>query len=237
MKTKVFVFTVAFIALFSVNSTTSIETLQTGLYDPWLDLNDDGEIDIFDVVMVARAYGSSGEPFNKTAALLELQAKVSILEATIAARLPPVDFLCIPAAAFTSEDQPVNGDRVNWGYMLESINQVAATFYAPVQLPSGVTITRLTSYWFDEGPDQITCELIKDLYSSGPEILATVNSPQAAGPGNGVTSNFTISQPTINNVWQYYIKVRIPPPYDQPFPEPSLKYRFHYALILYEYST
>ena len=129
MKTTVFVFTVTFIALFCVNITTSIENRQTGLYDPWLDMNDDGEIDIFDVVMVARAYGSSGKPYNKTAALIELQAKVSVLEATIQARLPPVDFLSIPAAAFTSEDEPTNGDRrEHWGFWLETIGDFGATF-------------------------------------------------------------------------------------------------------------
>ena len=97
MKKTVLFFTIVFVSLFLVNNTTSIANLQTDKYDPWLDLNDDGEIDIFDVVMVAAAYGSSGKPYNKTAAIIELQAKVSVLEATISARLPPVDFLSIPA--------------------------------------------------------------------------------------------------------------------------------------------
>lgn len=238
MKITGLVLTIMFVSLFFVNSTTSIANLQTGEYDPWLDLNDDGEIDIFDVVMVARAYGSSGEPFNKTAALLELQAQVSILDATISARLPQVDILSIPAAAFTSEDDPPsNGDRHHHGSYITTTGDIAANFYAPVQLPSGVTITRLTSYWFDEGDDQITCKLIRHLYGSGNEILATVNSPKAGGSGSGLTSNFTISYPPIDNSWQYYIWVHIPPPYSQPFPESTLRYNFLYALILYEYST
>ena len=90
-------------SLFFVNATSSISNRAVQEYDPWLDLNDDGKIDIFDLVMVAMAYGSSGKPYNKTAALIELQAKVSVLEATISARLPQVDFLSIPAAEFTSE--------------------------------------------------------------------------------------------------------------------------------------
>ena len=239
MKTTVLVFTIVFVSLFFVNSTTSIANLQTDKYDPWLDLNDDGKIDIFDVVMVASAYGSSGKPFNKTAALIELQAQVSVLEATISARLPQVDFLSIPAAAFTSEaDEPANGDRYHWGNSIDTFGDQAANFYAPVQLPSGVTITRLTSYWRDDGDDHVTCQLIRQLHGGGStEILATVNSPHVSGPGLGLTSNFTISYATIDNSWQYYIWVRIPPPYNQPFPEPTLRYGFEYALILYEYST
>jgi len=42
-------------------------------YDPWLDPNDDGMIRVEDVLAVALAFGSDGEPVNKTALLLELQ--------------------------------------------------------------------------------------------------------------------------------------------------------------------
>lgn len=44
-----------------------------GEYDPWVDYNEDGLIDIFDVVHIAGAFGGIGEPINKAALLLELQ--------------------------------------------------------------------------------------------------------------------------------------------------------------------
>jgi len=54
-------------------------------YDPWIDLDDDGDIDIFDIVKMAGAYGTSGTPINKTELLLELAAGIEALNATVAA--------------------------------------------------------------------------------------------------------------------------------------------------------
>jgi len=49
-------------------------------YDPWADLDDDGKIGIIDLYKVATIFGTTGEPINKTALLLELQTRVDILE-------------------------------------------------------------------------------------------------------------------------------------------------------------
>ncbi len=40
--------------------------LETGKYNPWADLNDDGTIDILDAIMLANVFGTSGTPINKT---------------------------------------------------------------------------------------------------------------------------------------------------------------------------
>ena len=50
-------------ALFAV---MPINSQGAGEYDPWLDVNDDGAIEMRDVSSVARAYGTSGTPVNKT---------------------------------------------------------------------------------------------------------------------------------------------------------------------------
>jgi S1-C subfamily serine protease len=43
---------------------------EAGSYNPLLDMNDDGVIDFRDISAVARAFGASGTPINKTALLL-----------------------------------------------------------------------------------------------------------------------------------------------------------------------
>jgi hypothetical protein len=66
--------------LFSVRFTGS----QTpGQYDPWLDINDDGRILIEDVAWVAKAFGTKGDPINKTALLLDLQSQIDSLNASL----------------------------------------------------------------------------------------------------------------------------------------------------------
>jgi uncharacterized coiled-coil protein SlyX len=52
-------------------------------YDPWSDINDDGKIRIDDVLDVASRFGTDGEAINKTALLLDLQAKIDSLNASL----------------------------------------------------------------------------------------------------------------------------------------------------------
>ena len=40
-------------------------TSSVGVYDPWCDLDDDGDIDIFDIVRIAGIYGTSGDNITK----------------------------------------------------------------------------------------------------------------------------------------------------------------------------
>jgi hypothetical protein len=54
-----------------------------GEYDPWEDLNDDGIINLYDAVELLNSYGMKGTPINKTQLLLELQARLDALNATV----------------------------------------------------------------------------------------------------------------------------------------------------------
>ena len=68
---------------FTLFQVLPIGSQSAGDYDPWLDYNDDGEIDMRDVGPIARAYGSEGTPINKTELLLDLQVRVDVLNATV----------------------------------------------------------------------------------------------------------------------------------------------------------
>jgi S1-C subfamily serine protease len=70
-------------ALFMIAPSTSQSSRHE--YDPWLDLNDDGKIDILDISKIAMAFGKTGTPINKTDLLLELQSKLQALEAKVEA--------------------------------------------------------------------------------------------------------------------------------------------------------
>jgi len=52
------------VALFTV---IPILSQSAGEYDPWLDINDDGKIDMKDVGSVARAFGATGDATVKAA--------------------------------------------------------------------------------------------------------------------------------------------------------------------------
>ncbi len=75
---KVFLVIVLMSSMFLVGITSSL-----GQYDPWMDTNDDGRIDMRDIGNLARMFGAEGTPINKTALLLELQARIDALNATL----------------------------------------------------------------------------------------------------------------------------------------------------------
>jgi hypothetical protein len=68
--------------LFMIVSTRSQSQSQ---YDPWVDLNDDGAINILDAITLSNHFLESGTPINKTALLLELQSKVDSLNSSLLA--------------------------------------------------------------------------------------------------------------------------------------------------------
>jgi len=56
---------------------------QTGSYDPWEDVNDDGSIDMADISIEIANFMANGIPINKTALLLELQSRMDDLNASV----------------------------------------------------------------------------------------------------------------------------------------------------------
>lgn len=62
MNGKQFVLAIAFIAVLLTMAFIPVSSQQVGGYDPWLDINGDGIIDMMDLATAARSYGTSGDP-------------------------------------------------------------------------------------------------------------------------------------------------------------------------------
>ena len=63
-----------------LTATLLVGVTSSAEYDPWVDGNDDGIIDIVDIVNLAIRFGEEGTPINKTELLLDLQERVEALE-------------------------------------------------------------------------------------------------------------------------------------------------------------
>jgi hypothetical protein len=87
-----------------------------------------------------------------------------------------------------------------------------AGLYTPVELPDGVTVTKLTFYWWDSsaGTDAtVTLTRTPLPASSGPFPMATASSSGSAGVHTSSSTN-TITNPTIDNAdFMYYVKAVI----------------------------
>jgi len=78
------------LALAFIQNSGSQTTFQ---YDPWADINDDGIIDIFDLVNLANKYGTTGDPVNKTALLYNVNATLTELLSRIDRLNAPVTWI------------------------------------------------------------------------------------------------------------------------------------------------
>jgi hypothetical protein len=58
---------------------------ETGTYDPWIDTNDDGAINILDSITLGNHFLTSGTPINKTELLLELESRLDTLNSSLLA--------------------------------------------------------------------------------------------------------------------------------------------------------
>jgi hypothetical protein len=208
--------------LFAVKPIGSQTTFQ---YDPWADLNDDGIIDIFDLVNLANKYGTTGDPVNKTAllynvnatltellsridqlnaTLTELQSKVSKLETL----LPPKKIRILPID-LSPIDNGQQYDKIPSGML------GGGTFYASIMLPNGAIVKNMSAVVYDglSGSYQIKMELVR-MQKAPPKVPYSVNTlasiifSDPGAPGVLVKFDDTIDYPIIDNEnYAYYIEV------------------------------
>lgn len=104
-------------------------------YDPWRDLNGDGTIDLFDCVLLAQVVGTSGAPINTTALLLELEARLDLLNATVMSILENQTFgsLNIVSDSFAGTTDGGDGTIVV-SFPIDSFEQAPEIIYCRVVL-------------------------------------------------------------------------------------------------------
>jgi len=140
----------------------------------------------------------------------------------------PIGLISIPASAFVPKynTDNVRIDNFLWNYE----NSSYVYFMGPVQLPNRTTVTNVTSYWVDSGDSDIYCNLYRS-YSISNQLMASMQSSGSLGYGSNYDD--TIEYATVDNGQHaYYLYVAIPastPLHDD--------YKFHFAVIEYEYST
>lgn len=82
-KRSIFTFGLCFALFAGLLFSNVILAQDGGTYDPWIDTNDDGIVDAIDLQALAAIYGTSGTPINKTELLLELEARLNSLNASL----------------------------------------------------------------------------------------------------------------------------------------------------------
>lgn len=113
---------------------------QADKYNPWLDIDDSGRINILDCILVADAFGSSGTPIDKTA-LLDLENRVQRLES---------GFIGQPAFDSGWIQMGTTGGPYILEHNLDTINVVvyayfnASSWYGLYSLPNNVFWCNLT---------------------------------------------------------------------------------------------
>jgi hypothetical protein len=124
--------------------------------------------------------------------------------------------LSIPAAAFVPSVSTYSYE--NHGRYLKHLagTPVDETGYyvAPVQLPQGATITRLTFYFKDSTAGQAEASLIQHKhYTNSSTALANLVSSDTWAPGLGSasTSSFTQTPLIDNTLYSYHVSISLPP--------------------------
>ena len=70
--------------VFCLTATLLVGVTSSADYDPWKDIDDNGVINILDILGLAVMFGEEGTPINKTELLLDLQTRIAVAEADIA---------------------------------------------------------------------------------------------------------------------------------------------------------
>jgi len=163
--------------------------------------------------------------------VLLLLTLISILSASllysslVQAQSTVTGYVSVPAAAFVSYDS-----AMHWAldpYLRNLASPIVVLFRAPVQLPHGATVEKLTCYWYDYNAtyDVYMCLRRYNMSYYAEYLAAMVSTGQA---GDGSSYDNTIDYATVDNShYAYIMEVIIWPTPD------GNNLKFKYAVIEY----
>jgi hypothetical protein len=137
----------------------------------------------------------------------------------------PTGYISIPASAFVTS---YNTDGALIDQDVRNQQTYSITFHGSVQLPDGVTITNVTSYWYDADASNIGCSLIRNTPTGG-VLMASLGS--SGSDGYGFTTSTSVLFSTVNNKdYTYCFQLSIPG-------NSLTTLRFRFATIGFAYPT
>ena len=117
-------------------------------------------------------------------------------------------YLSIPPAAFAPADEAYQYAQL--GQKLTPNNSSSSAYYAPVSLPHGATVTKLTFYWRDtDGASNAVIALDRSAFNGFVSTMASAASSGSSGDGSATDS--TIASATVDNSqYEYILGVTLP---------------------------
>jgi hypothetical protein len=115
---------------------------------------------------------------------------------------PITGYVSVSAAAFGPSSDTYQ--YFNGGEALIPTDASSTLYFAPVQLPHGATVTKMTFYWVDDVTENASCWLMRKPVSGGD--LASVAYAESGSGGPGSSSDDAIDYPIIDNSqYAYYL--------------------------------
>jgi hypothetical protein len=117
-------------------------------------------------------------------------------------------YVSVSAAAFRPYNNTLSYS--NSGSEVSAGSTIPTTFYAPVHLPHGATVTKVTFYWYDSiDGTEAECDLKISFLNGSDDWMATMQSSDAGGAG--YTETESISYAIIDNSqYAYYLYLYLP---------------------------
>jgi hypothetical protein len=188
------------------------------IYDPWKDINDDGKLDILDIVLITGQYAASGTPIDKTALLLELEDRIENLNASLTelrSQLEEIEkrtlskkgVLAIAGSEFT----PDSDDSLPYfrGIPMEG----KGGYFAVLHLPTGATLTNLTADLCDAQSNGAVSVLLLGFNTTSGELLtypmAAVYTTLSETPGEVVLHDDMIANAKVDMNCLYILAASI----------------------------